>query len=75
MTNEQIMKRVQKGDLQLVRFLYCDNGGTIRGKSTHVQHLASRMKQGIGLVMGMMSMTGMDFLAPGATFGPVGETR
>lgn len=65
----------QAHDLQLVRFLYCDLGGVIRGKTTHVDHLASRMESGIGLVKGMISMTSLDFLAPGATFGPVGEVR
>ncbi len=75
MTNDQVIFRAKKGNVQLVRFLYCDNGGTIRGKATHIQELGARMKQGIGLVMGMIAMTGMDFLAPGATFGPVGEVR
>lgn len=65
----------QTRDLQLVRFLYCDLGGVIRGKSTHVNHLKSRIGSGIGLVKGMISMTSLDFLAPNATFGPVGEVR
>lgn len=65
----------QTRDLQLVRFLYCDLGGIIRGKATHVDHLEARMTSGIGLVKGMMSMTSLDFLAPGASFGPVGEVR
>lgn len=75
MSNSKLAKHAAKQGVQLVRFLYCDNGGIIRGKTTHIDHLADRMEQGIGLVMGMMSMTGMDFLAPGATFGPVGEVR
>src|SRR5436190_19800832 len=75
MDTTKLVKRAKKHDVQLVRFLYCDNAGTIRGKTTHIDQLATRMEQGIGLVMGMMSMTGMDFLAPGATFGPVGEVR
>lgn len=75
MKSDTIIKRAQENGVQLVRFLYCDNGGVIRGKTTFIDHLADRMTQGIGLVMGMMSMTGMDFLAPGATFGPVGEIR
>jgi glutamine synthetase len=75
MTPEKIVKRAEKHGVQLVRFLYCDNGGIIRGKATHVSHLATRMEQGIGLVQGMLSMTNLDFLAPGASFGPVGEVR
>lgn len=67
--------RLDTTGLQLVRFLYCDLGGVIRGKSTHVDHLASRRASGIGLVKGMISMTSLDFLAPNAAFGPVGEVR
>ncbi len=72
-SNETILKQTR--DLQLVRFLYCDLGGIIRGKATHVDHLAARMTGGIGLVKGMIAMTSLDFLAPGASFGPVGEVR
>lgn len=75
MDNTALAERAKKNGVRLVRFLYCDNGGTIRGKTTYIDHLADRMAQGIGLVMGMMSMTGMDFLPPNASFGPVGEVR
>jgi glutamine synthetase len=75
MTPDQIVARAEEGGLQLVRFLYCDNGGVIRGKSTHVGSLGRRMGSGIGLVKGMQSFTGVDTLAPDATYGPVGEIR
>src|SRR4051795_8568107 len=75
MTPEQIVSEANERGVQLVRFLYCDNGGVIRGKSTHVGALARRMQSGIGLVKGMQSFTGLDFLAPDASYGPVGEIR
>ncbi len=75
LTKTQIVRKAKQRGVQLVRFLYCDNGGIIRGKTTHVDHLTERMDSGIGLVMGMMSMTSLDFLAPNATYGPVGEIR
>ena len=75
MTPDQIVVQAQELGIQLVRFLYCDNGGVIRGKSTHVGQLARRMQGGIGLVKGMQSFTSLDFLAPDATYGPVGEIR
>jgi glutamine synthetase len=75
MTPDQVVATADKRGLQLVRFLYCDNGGVIRGKSTHVNALARRMTSGIGLVKGMQSFTSLDFLAPDATYGPVGEIR
>ena len=75
MTPDDIVRTAEERGLQLVRFLYCDNGGVIRGKSTHVSALARRMSSGIGLVKGMQSFTGLDTLAPDATYGPVGEIR
>ncbi|TMC63867.1 MAG: glutamine synthetase [Chloroflexi bacterium] len=75
MTPDQIFAQAQERGLQLVRFLYCDNGGVIRGKSTHVGALGRRMQSGIGLVKGMQSFTSLDSLAPDATYGPVGEIR
>lgn len=75
MTPDQIVQACEKQGVQLVRFLYCDNGGVVRGKSTHVSSLRRRMESGIGLVKGMQSFASLDFLAPGATYGPVGEIR
>jgi glutamine synthetase len=75
MTPDEIVSQARDRGVQLVRFLYCDNGGVIRGKSTHVGQLARRMESGIGLVKGMQSFTSLDFLAPDATYGPVGEIR
>ncbi len=75
MTPDEIVTEANEQGLQLVRFLYCDNGGVIRGKSTHVGQLARRITSGIGLVKGMQSFTSLDFLAPDATYGPVGEIR
>ena len=75
MTPDEIVAHAEERGVQLVRFLYCDNGGVIRGKSTHVGQLARRMQSGIGLVKGMQSFTSLDTLAPDATYGPVGEIR
>ena len=75
MTPEEIVAQAEAAGLQLVRFLYCDNGGVIRGKSTHVSSLARRMQSGIGLVKGMQSFSSLDTLATDATYGPVGEIR
>lgn len=75
MTPDEIATLARDRGVQLIRFLYCDNGGVIRGKSTHVGQLARRMQSGIGLVKGMQSFTSLDSLAPDATYGPVGEIR
>ena len=75
MTPEELVRTDEEQGLQLVRFLYCDNGGVVRGKSTHVSSLARRIESGIGLVKGMQSFTSIDTLASDATYGPVGEIR
>ena len=75
MKPDEIVAHAREQGVQLVRFLYCDNGGVIRGKSTHIDQLSRRMKSGIGLVTGMQSFTSLDSLAPDASYGPVGEIR
>ena len=61
--------------VQLVFFAYCDNGGVIRGKSTHVSSLERRMDSGIGLSVAMQAVTDMDLLVPMEGMGPAGEVR
>ena len=47
MAKNKILKRARKHDVQLVRFLYCDAGGIIRGKTTHIDWLAERGSRGL----------------------------
>ena len=72
---DNVLQEARDADVQLVRFIYCDNSGVIRGKATHVDHLAGRMDHGIGLTVAMQSFTSSESIAPGAGFGPVGEIR
>ena len=72
---DKIVAQARDADVQLVRFIYCDNSGVIRGKATHIDHLSRRMEQGIGLTVAMQSFTSSESIAPGAGFGPVGEIR
>jgi glutamine synthetase len=75
---------VEKGDvvttasgkgLRLVRFLYCGNDGTIRGKASALDGLEHRMDSGIGLTAAMEAMNSLDQLQPVEGMGPVGELR
>ncbi len=75
MNIDAIVQQARDADIQLVRFIYCDNSGVIRGKATHVDHLSGRMNHGIGLTVAMQSFTSSETIAPGAGFGPVGEIR
>jgi glutamine synthetase len=61
--------------LELVRFLYADHGGIIRGKAATRQFLRERMSSGIGHSLAMMAMSMLDSLQPVDGMGPVGEIR
>ena len=39
MTPDEIVTQATDRGVQLVRFLYCDNGGVVRGKAAHVDRL------------------------------------
>ncbi|HEY7417082.1 MAG TPA: glutamine synthetase family protein [Ktedonobacteraceae bacterium] len=75
MKAQYVVQRAQAADLRLVRFLYCDNGGIIRGKATHTAKLATRMQEGIGQTLAMQAFTGVETLASVEGMGPVGEFR
>jgi glutamine synthetase len=75
MDAQTVLLRAEEAHLRLVRFLYCDNGGIIRGKSTHASSLASRMSEGIGQTLAMQAFAGVDALASVEGMGPVGEFR
>jgi glutamine synthetase len=75
MTPQEVEAVCRERGIRLVRFLYCDNGGVIRGKATHVDRLAVRMRTGIGLTKAMQAMNSLDQLQPVEGMGPVGEVR
>jgi glutamine synthetase len=75
MDQSEVLRRANESRVQLVFFLYCDNGGIIRGKSAHISTLQKRLETGIGLTVGMQAMSDMDMLQSVAGMGPVGEIR
>ena len=75
MNIDQVVTQCQAAGVRLVRFLYCDNGCTIRGKLVPVERLASRMASGQGLTLAMQAMNMLDQLQPVPGLGPVGEVR
>ena len=75
MDSQTVLQRAAAAHLRLVRFLYCDNGGIIRGKATHVNGLARRMSEGIGQTLAMQAFASVDALAAVEGLGPVGEFR
>ena len=75
MNKEQVVTTANNAGVRLIRFLYCDNGCTIRGKLAHIDSLARRMETGIGLTVAMQAMNMLDQLQPVEGMGPVGEIR
>lgn len=75
MNAQDIVEQAEAANLRLVRFLYCDNGGIIRGKATHASKLGTRIAEGIGQTLAMQAFTGVETLATVEGMGPVGEFR
>lgn len=75
MNNAEVVRKAKESAVHLVSFLYCDNGGVIRGKSTHVSQLGARIETGIGLPVAVQALSCMDRLQPLKIMGPVGEVR
>jgi len=72
---DEVVRAAAAADVRLVRFLYCDNGGVIRGKTAYRDGLAERLRSGIGLTVAMQAMNALDQLQPVEGMGPVGEIR
>jgi glutamine synthetase len=70
-----VVERAAAEGLDLIRFLYVDHGGVVRGKATSRSSLEERMATGIGLTLAMQAMTMLDELQPVDGMGPVGEIR
>src|SRR5215469_14012376 len=71
----ELLRREPEEDISLVRFLYADHGGIIRGKAAAAARLTERIESGIGHTRAMMAMSMMDELSPVDGMGPVGEVR
>jgi glutamine synthetase len=71
----EVLRRTREESISLVRFMYADHGGIIRGKAAATARLAERIESGIGHTRAMMAMSMMDELVPVEGMGPVGEVR
>src|SRR5437667_12716520 len=71
----EIVAQAEASGLRLVRFLYCDNDGIIRGKGAGIRDLRDRLESGIGLTVAMQAFTMLDHLASVEGIGPVGQIR
>ncbi|WP_157244736.1 glutamine synthetase family protein [Nonomuraea typhae] len=71
----RILERAEIDGIELIRFLYADHGGVIRGKAASRSRLAERLDTGIGHTVAMMAMNMLDQLQEVEQLGPVGEVR
>ncbi len=71
----RVLELAEASGLALVRFLYVDHGGVVRGKASGRHGLGGRLRSGIGLTLAMQAMTMLDELQPVEGTGPVGEIR
>jgi glutamine synthetase len=74
-TAAETAAKARAAGVRLVRFLYCDNDGLIRGKCSGIADLETRLERGIGLTVAMQAFTLLDHLATFEGMGPVGEIR
>src|SRR6266545_3321398 len=72
---DRVVAAADAADLALVRFLYVDHAGVVRGKGVSRARLAERMAAGIGLTVAMQAMSLLDELQPVDGMGPAGEIR
>jgi glutamine synthetase len=71
----RVVEQANDADAELIRFLYVDHGGIVRGKATSRSTLERRMATGIGLTVAMQAMNMLDELQPVDGMGPAGEIR
>lgn len=63
------------GGIRLIRFLYGDPSGVVRGKQVHVARLPGALTSGLGLTRAQNALNLLDDLVPVAGMEPVGEIR
>ena len=75
MNAQEVVQQARNANLRLIRFQYCDNGGIMRCKTTHIDRLATRIREGIGQSLALQVWTGVETLPSVEGMGPVGEFR
>ena len=74
-TIEDVVARAQDDGVRLIRFLYCDPSGVIRGKNVHIDRLADRMREGVGLTRAQNAVNMLEAFVHVEGMEPVGEIR
>ena len=72
-TKEDVLSLVKEKDVEMIRFLYIDNDGVIRGYATTAEELAGDLETGHAFSIAMPFFSVLDNLTPGTRFGCLGE--
>lgn len=72
---DDVVARARDDGVRLVRFLYCDPSGVIRGKNVHIDRLSSAMYSGVGLTRAQNAVNMLEQLVFVEGMEPVGEVR
>jgi len=64
MNNKEVLKDVADSDMRLIRFLYCDPSGVIRGKTVHSSQFESKLSEGVGLTRAQNAVNLFEELIP-----------
>ena len=75
MNSKEIVEAVSNRDIRLIRFLYCDPAGVIRGKTVHASQIASKVDEGVGLTRAQNAVNLFEDLIQVDGMEPVGEVR
>lgn len=75
MDPQSLKKRIEDENIRIVRFLYCDPSGVIRGKTAHASQMGSKLTEGLGLTRAQHAVNLFEDLVPIPGMEPVGEVR
>ena len=72
---KEILEKVEDENIRLIRYLYCDPAGVIRGKTVTASQLPSKITEGVGLTRAQHAVNLFEDLVPVEGMEPVGEVR
>ncbi len=74
-TAEEVLRRVDAADVELIRIVFVNGSGVPRGRVVDAETLPHVLERGANVTHAMGSFDARDRLAPEGRFGPAGEVR
>ena len=72
---DEVVAQAREDGVRLIRFLYCDPSGIIRGKNVHIERLGNKIREGVGLTRAQNAVNMLEQYVPLEGMEPVGEIR